>query len=356
MIHKKSISINDVAQAAGVSVSTVSRVLNNKPDVAVATRNTINEVIANLGYEPYVFTSERSRRKTRTIAVHYPLERYGGLSSASASEAAATHSFNFFGGMGKATREMGYTLNIITTSIARDELLNLYNEQQIDGLIIMETAQYDWRVNLLREQGLPFVMIGQCANNSGLDLVDIDHVEHTRQALEHLIELGHRHIALLGYPQDTLDQGFTPAVQVREHFAALCHQYGLSVRYRPSGYMPRVSQEAAQSLLEEYSETTAIITAFAAAIPGALRALLAMGRTVPKDCSVTALLSTRRESESMIPTLTALDFPMYEMGYRAVNMLLARLADESVTPMQVFMEPQLIVRESTGKVPGKIGD
>ena len=356
MIHKKNISISDVAEAAGVSVSTVSRVLNNKPDVALATRNYINQVIANLGYEPNVFTAERARRKTLTIAVHYPLERYGGLSSASASEAANTHSLNFFGGMGKATHETGCTLNIITTSIASDELLNLYYEQQIDGLIIMETAQYDWRVNLLREHGLPFVMIGQCASNSGLDLIDIDHAEYTSRAFEHLVELGHQHIALLGYPQDAFDQGFTPAVQVRKTFVALCQRYGLPVKYRASGYTPRVSQEAVQTLMAEFPEITAIITASAVAAPSALRVMLGIGRLVPEDCSIIAILSTPRESELMIPALTALDFPMYEMGYRAVNMLLARLRDESLEPVQAFMKPHLIMRESTGRLPINIGN
>ena len=353
--HKKNISISDVAEAAGVSVSTVSRVLNNKPDVALATRNYINQVIANLGYEPNVFTAERARRRTLTIAVHYPLERYGGLSSASATEAANAHSLNFFGGMGKATHETGCRLNIITTSISSDELLNLYDEQQIDGLIVMETVQYDWRVNLLRERGLPFVMIGQCANNNGLDFIDVDHVEYTRLAYEHLVEQGHQHIGLLGYPRDALDQGFTPAVQVHNTFVDLCQRHGSPVKYRASGYTPRVSQEAAQTLIAEFPEITAIITASAAAVPGVLRALLGLGRSVPEDCSIITILSTRRESELMIPTLTALDFPMHEMGYRAVNMLLARLRDESLDPVQVFMQPHLIMRESTGRLPINIG-
>ncbi len=349
MRTKQSVAIQDVANAAGVSVSTVSRVLNNRPDVAQSTRQRVLSQIKDMGYEPYVRATNGAHQRQLTLAIHYPMERYG-ISTAVTREFVSAHSSHFFGGTGLAARDAGYTLNIITTSITGDELLNLYQTNQISGLILAEIAQHDWRVNLLREHHLPFVMIGQSANNAGLHLVDIDHVKHIRSAFEYLHGLGHKAIAYLGYPADVYDQGFSPAVISRQSYAAVCQEYELPVRYQPGAFTPRATQQHAQQLLEKWPETTAIIVAYASATSGVIRVLHQVGRRVPDDCSIVATLATERERELMIPALTAYHFPMYEMGYKAANLLINQLANGPATSQQVLMETRLVFRESAGPV------
>ena len=189
--EQSEINIADVAKAAGVSISTVSRVLNNKPDVAKKTRARVQRVINELGYTPYVQTVQQS--KTNTISLHYPLQSQTRLEVTDIE-------LDFILGASSAAGEENFALNLLTRDLSAPELLDLYRTGQLRGMILMETTLEDWRVQLLRGSDCPFVMIGRCADNKDLSYIDLDLEGAVIQAFEHLIALGHRQIGFMGFP------------------------------------------------------------------------------------------------------------------------------------------------------------
>src|SRR5258707_992213 len=123
----QSVTIADVAKAAGVSVPTVSRILNNKAYVAEGTRNRVNEAIRKLEYVPH-FQAQRLRGgASRTLALHYPVDSPRLLSSVVATP--------YIVGAAAAAGEQGYFLNILISPLTPDALLNMYRGNQVDGMI-----------------------------------------------------------------------------------------------------------------------------------------------------------------------------------------------------------------------------
>lgn len=333
-------TIADVARQAGVSVSTVSRVLNDKPDVSERTRKRVRQVIDTLGYTPYVQATRRLSRAL-TISANYPLEHYLHTS-------VPRTDLSFFGGMSGAAGELGYTLNITMRQMTEEALLRPYEEDQIDGMILMEVEQDDWRVDLLREVGCPFVMIGRCADNTGLHYVDIDTDSSVSQLFDHLYGLGHRHIGFLAHPEDVVAEGFTPAVHGLCSYHAAVVKYSLESYVRHATFGPAGAFEATSALLEEADHLTALITMDGVGTPGVFRALQQQDLQIPRDFSVVGCVVGSGLAEMMIPTLTTIDFPSSAIGYQAVELLHQLLNGEAGG--QVLLKPELFVRESTTSV------
>src|SRR5690349_16677897 len=165
-IPKSSVTIGDVAKAAGVSVPTVSRILNNKEYVADETRDRVNEAIRQLEYVPHIQAQRLRGGASRTLALHYPVEAPHLLSGVVETP--------YITGIAAAAGEQGYFLNFLVSQLTPDAILSMYRSNQIDGMILMQVCLDDWRVNLLRENGYPFVMIGRCADLDNLSFIDLD--------------------------------------------------------------------------------------------------------------------------------------------------------------------------------------
>ena len=213
----KTITINDVARAAGVSVSTVSRILNDKPDVSAETRQRVMQVIDDLGYAPHAGAQGLAGGRNRSIAVLYPSDH----------EFTGTE-FDFFLGASRAAGKSDYLFSLIVEVITEQRLLNLFRSNQVSGVVLMEILLHDWRVELLKEHNYPFVMIGHCEKNIGLSYVDFDFSEAVKLACQHLMALGHRSIALLNLGGLTRPDNYGPAARNVIGFQSVCAEYGLS--------------------------------------------------------------------------------------------------------------------------------
>ncbi|MBZ0294240.1 MAG: LacI family transcriptional regulator, partial [Anaerolineae bacterium] len=287
-------TIADVARQAGVSISTVSRVLNDKPDVSEQTRQRIQAVIDTLRYTPYVQATRRLSRSL-TLSANYPLEHYLHASSPLTDS-------HFFGGMGSAAGELGYALNITTRRMTPEALLRPFEDDQIDGMIVMEVDQDDWRVELLREVGCPFVLVGRCADNTDLSFVDIDTDSSVMRLFDHLVNLGHRHIGFLAHPENVIREGFTPAVHGLRSYQRAVAAHGLESYVCHAVFGPVGGFEAASSLLDQADHLTALITMDGVGAPGIFRALQQRGYQIPQDFSVAGCVVGTNLAEMMIPT------------------------------------------------------
>jgi DNA-binding LacI/PurR family transcriptional regulator len=337
--QKLGINIADVAKAAGVSVATVSRVLNDKPDVAEPTRRRVQQVIDDLGYTPYVQVSQRAPVTNRTIALLYPIDR--------PDEELIDHlHLDFMIGAATAAGSENYLYNVMTNPITQDVLLGLYEQYQVEGVILMEIHGQDWRVELLRENDYPFVMIGRCNENDGLSYSELDFESAVVAAYDHLTALGHTEIGFINFPGYLRRRGHGPAVRGWQGFQSSVDKHQLNALYQEANYTIPGLYAATLQLLNQQPNMTAIVTLTDAPVVGVYDALQERGYRLPDEFSVVGL-ATDRIAELMSPSLTAVRFPAYDMGYQAAKMLIKKLAGATIENDQVLLNPQLVVRQST---------
>ena len=330
------ITLADVAKAAGVSTSTVSRIINDKPDVSSATRKHVMKVIGELGYSPHLQAQGLAAGKSRTIAILYPTENmeFSHLE------------IDFLIGVSNAMAEAGYLFNFLTDFLSESQLLNLYRSGQIDGTILMQVHTEDWRVNSLRQHCYPFVMIGHAADNTGISFVDLDFATAVVRCFEHLVNLGHEQIGFINFPVAMIENGYGPAVRLFEGYHRACDLFHLRPAYCEADLSLQDVFQATSKLLDEHPELTAIIGVHNALIASVIRSLQERSLSIPGDFSVVGML-TDKIARLMTPPLTAVNIPTFDMGYQASKMLIDVLRNRASPIQQVLLEPNLIVREST---------
>ena len=334
---KKNANIRDVARAADVSVATVSRILNNKPDVSEKTRQKVLDVINALGYARSEQWKQITSGKTKVVSLHYPYKL-------AASNQLSLH---FITGVTTACEEHNYSLHLATQSLDENSLLNFYRTNRCDGMILMEIRMDDWRVKLLRQHNLPFVIIGRCDNNDGVSFVDFDFESAVTVAVDHLIDLGHQNIGFISVVPDREKNHYGPTIRASEGYEKVCAQYSI----------PRLNSEADSglenvklatlNLLETHPEITALVTVFDTAVAGIYSAIKSLGLSIPDDISVVGL-ADEQGAELTSPSLSALQFPALSMGYDAAKIMINELEKNTETLKQVLVGPKLVIRSSTG--------
>jgi DNA-binding LacI/PurR family transcriptional regulator len=339
----RSVTITDVAKAAGVSVPTVSRILNNKEYVADETRQRVHEAIRKLGYSPHTQARRLRGGASMTLALHHPIESPQHLSSVIET--------SYFTGAAEAASEKEYFINFLISQLTPESLLNMYRSNQIDGVILLQVRMDDWRVNLLRQYEYPFLMIGRCDDLEGLSFIDLNFEDAMLQAFDHLIELGHRNIGFLTYPESWRKTGIGPSVRSLKGYEHALSKYGLRHCYREIG-LNSVEEgfEGTNDLLRENPELTAIITVSHLTAAGSIKALALQGRAVPQDCSVIAIGFGGNFASVVTPSLTTLEWSPYEISYQATTLMTEMLSNEQPPAQQILVPAKLVVRESTKEV------
>jgi DNA-binding LacI/PurR family transcriptional regulator len=208
----------------------------------------------------------------------------------------------------------------------------------------------DARVEALRQLDTPFTLIGRTRDVSGLHYVDIDFATSMRMAMDHLAELGHRHITFVNGSQEQEGlTGFGPSVRSEEAYRGLAEERGIEpvVLYCRSSV--RSGRDAAHELSATAPDTTAVIIGEEAGAAGLVAELKRLGRAVPGDISVLSLLSSSDVAEMCDPPLTTVTTPGTELGRLGVEALLRQL-DGRPSPTAVLRTGVLAAGESTGPV------
>src|ERR1044071_2226298 len=336
---KKNATIRDVARMANVSVATVSRILNNKPDVSEETRQKVVATIDELGYARSLQWKQITSGKTKVITLHYPYKL-------AISNQVSLH---FITGVTKACEQHGYSLHLVTQSLDENSLLDFYRTNQSDGLILMEIRMDDWRVKLLRQQNLPFVMIGRCENNDGVNFVDFDFESAVTVAVDHLVDLGHQNIAFVSVITDSEQNHYGPSVRALEGYEKVCAQYNIPRHYCEAENGFENVKLATLNLMRRHPEVTAIFTIFDTAVAGIFSAIQSLGLSIPDDFSFVGL-GDEQGTELTSPSLAVLHFPASAMGYDAARILINELEKGTKAVKQILVGPKLVIRSSTGFV------
>jgi DNA-binding LacI/PurR family transcriptional regulator len=310
------VTMREVAEAAGVSIATVSFVVNNTKPVMPETRQRIERAMADLGFRPNVVARALASRRTRILALVTPPSRLW----------MATATREFIIGAAGAAKEANHHLVIWPVDNDGNELVALVGQKLVDGVLLMSVQLDDARVEALRKLDTPFTLIGRTRDVTGLDHVDIDIAASMRMAMDHLAELGHRHIAFVnGSREQEGVAGFGPYVRSEEAYRKLAGERGTKpvVLYCRSDVAS--GREAARDLLAMAPNTTAVIIQDEVGAAGLIAELKRLDRPVPDHVSVLSLLGSAEFAEMCDPSLTTVTTPGMELGRLGVEALLRRL-------------------------------
>lgn len=332
------LNIGEVARRSGVSRSTVSYALSGKRTVSEATRRRIQEVIDELGYRPNAAARALKEGRTRTIGLVIP----------PAGGRLTLMQLDFVGAVMEAAARAD--LDVLLSPSGDDHersFERLVSGRRVDGVLLMEIRLQDPRVDRLRQVGLPFVTIGRTGRPDAMDWVDIDSATLISRCVDHLADLGHRHIALINRSADMVASGYGPAYRAHEGFAASTARRGVEGTEFNCGDNAQAGESCVEQILRSHPETTAVATINEAALPGIQRALERTGMAIPSRFSVTGVVA-RHWAEQFHPQLTAADVPAGDMGAAAVRFLIERIADPAAPPRQELFAPPISLRSSTG--------
>ena len=332
----KKMTIVDIAKASGVSTATVSRILNNKPDVADETRQRVLQLMDEQRFTPQLAWQQLRSGKSHFIALHYPQDFNPPEQNIITSAA-------------MSCEDAGYSLNLIVNSLSDNELLSIFRSGQADGIILMEILTHDRRVQLLQEHNLPFVMIGRCADNTGLSYVDIDIEKGVADAIQYLHALGHREIGFITLAPVLQEKEYGYATWALQGYQKACQQFGLPILWRTVNLKNDNTASVVLNLLKDHPGMTAIVVPQEIGVPGILKAVQVKGLHVPEDISIIGLFNDLM-SELITPPLSTISFPAHDMGYQAARILIGHMTGELTGPQQVLLRPELNIRQSTGPV------
>ncbi len=330
-------TIRDVARQAGLSVTTVSRALNNYDDVAEATRRRVRRVAEALDYHPSAVARNLQGSMANAIGLGIPnvLHRSYDMPW-----------LEFIGGMGATCAGRGVDLLVSTADVHDVDgqgFQRLVRERRVDGLIICDIRCHDARIPYLQERRIPFIAFGRTAGDPTYSFIDVDGADGMRQIMDYLIGLGHRRIAYLG-----LDPAFGFS---HYRFAA----YGAALRRARLRDDPALARHglgeadvaaALRSLLALPDPPTAVFAGADFLGLAVLRVARALGLTVPDDLSV-AVFDDSLLVEHADPPLTAVGQSNRRLGEDAAALLLDRVATPDLPLARRLVTPTLVVRCST---------
>ncbi|MBV9115097.1 MAG: LacI family DNA-binding transcriptional regulator [Hyphomicrobiales bacterium] len=335
------LTIREVARAAGVSVGTVSRVLNDNATVQPEIRRTVQKAIADLGYSPNAVAQSMRIRSTHTIGC---VIREINISQLAAFVRAAHDVLD----------EAGFSLLISNSEGRRErefELLSRLARRRTDGVMIGPytpiTGDFE---NFLRDLDTPIVIVDR-DQPDWADAVMADHAHGMRLATGHLLDLGHRRIALL-----TGDAGLYPARERLRGFHEAYASRGLSADpslIHAMSFLPAAGFRFTSAMLGQRDPPTAVISGGIDMLSGVLRAIRARGFAIPGDISVIA--SGHSElAELFSPAIAVITWDQAEVGRIAAGMLLDRVRKLATDkPRHVLLPAEFVIRPSVGPVPSK---
>ena len=332
---------NDVARLAGVSSATVSYVVNDGPrPVAEGTRAKVLWAIEQLGYQPNVMAQNLRRRRTNTLGLVFTtIERH------------LSHPYfaDLLTSIGEECAKQGFDLLLSPCSDRAAEKRiyeRLVGGQRVDGIIFTGVCYNDFRITYLKQQEIPFVMLGRPENDGdGIFYVDVDGAQGTDMATQHLIDLGWRRIACIGLPAklictDDRLAGYRRALERN----GLVYDQTLVVN---SPITEKAGHQAMAGLLALDDPLDAVIACSDELAMGAIDAAQKRGLAVGQDIAVIGFDDIPAAAFSR-PQLTTIQQPMYEIGSRLGAMLIRLIKGEKIENGHSVLAPKLVIRESCG--------
>lgn len=327
------VTIYDVAREAGVSMATVSRVVNNNPNVKPQTRKKVFEAIERLGYRPNAVARGLASKKTTTVGVVIP-----DISNTMFSEVVR--------GIEDIANMYHYNMILCNSDKRKDKEIRVINtllEKQVDGLVFMGGVITDEHIEAFRNS-VPIVLCATTDANHAIPSVDIDHESAAYDAVKVLIDHGHRNIGMISGNLQDPSNGFARY----QGYKRALEESGIEFReshVRISGYRYEAGIETMEYFLGLQDRPTAIFTATDEMAIGAIHAIQDHGLRVPEDIAVMSVDNVRMAS-MVRPQLSTVAQPMYDIGAVSMRLLTKLMKKEPVTDPVVVLQHEIIMRKS----------
>jgi LacI family transcriptional regulator len=328
-VAERKVTIGDVAAEAGVSVATVSKVINGRWGVAEDTSTRVRAVIEDLGYQASLVAQSLRSHKTNVIGVLVAdIEPFSAelLKGVARAIRGSGYELVVFSGCGRADDQVGW----------ERRYLQRMSGTLCDGALLVTPSSVDVTY------GAPVVAVDHNVASSALPTVDSDNLKGAVSATEHLLELGHRRIGFLAGRRDL------ESARLRERgYRTALRRAGIRIDaslIRVGGYQTDTAEEAARQLLERDDRPTAIFAANDVSALATISVAGALGVTVPDDLSVIGFDNVPEAALSE-PPLTTIEQPIRQMGFDAAQILIRLIAKQQV-PEHTLLPTRLVVRGS----------
>lgn len=331
----KKITIYDVAREAGVSLATVSRVINGSSVVREKTRQKVLKVIEDLDFKPNQIARGLATSKTTTIAIVFPQSLFA-------------HVKDMIGGIGDAGRHLDYNITIYTTDDIGDDdtvgdVLEKVVKARADGVILFNNDQIDHEIELVKKYKIPAVVIGSCVSDNLIGSIYIDAKKIAFDIISNYLEKGKNDIIFIS-PKQNL-------VRTEELLAGIKDAYIQYNQVFQDSHFIRTSShyEKCYPQLLEYFKTHKHDVVFASYDKEGVAVINAAYDnhiSIPDEMEVVSMMDTSYSLMSR-PTLTSIHLPIYDMGALAVRLLTKILNNEEIETKEVCVNTVMMKRDST---------
>ncbi|RDW19413.1 LacI family DNA-binding transcriptional regulator [Oceanobacillus chungangensis] len=325
-------NIQQVAEEAGVSVATVSRVLNKQKNVSAKTKALVEEAIKKLNYEPNMLGRNLRNSETRLLLIIIP-----NISN--------PFYFEIIKGIESTVISQNYHILLCETDSNPDReniYFDLVKNRMADGIISMDPAINEERlVNLSQKYAI--IQCSEYILGSDIPYVTIDNEEAAYHAVKHLIKIGHKSIALINS-----DERFLYARQRKLGYQRALEEHDIAINDNNIFHTKKLGFESGQQIMKKIlylpNRPTAVFAVSDLLAIGALKEVISKGLHVPNDIAIVGF--DKIDFSNMThPTLTTIAQPMYKMGVFAANMLINKIKGEEVE--SVILDHELVIRGST---------
>lgn len=331
------VTIKDVAKRAGVSPSTVSRVIADHPRISPETKERVRSIMAELGYYPNAIARSLVNQTSNSIGV---------IRARLTQEDFANPFFPaVIQGISSVAHKHRLNLVLSTSSTFAqedEECLSLLRQRRVDGVILLASHQQDRLIPRLVEARFPFVLIGRYDGTEEINWVNNDNIADAQRAVEYLIGRGHKEIACLDG-----DPRYVVSLDRLAGYKNALERHGVDADpelVEHSEFSVDGGYQATMRLLER-KRFTAIFAVDDLMAIGAMRALQERGLVVGQDVAVVGFNNTILGAYVQ-PGLTSVHVPIYELGQIAVQMLTAQIYGSGTFPDHQMLQAELVVRDS----------
>jgi DNA-binding LacI/PurR family transcriptional regulator len=334
-------TIYDVAKEAGVSIGTVSYVINKSKKVRHETVERVEQAMRKLNYLPSASAKALALGRSDVISLVYPsgvIDFQMVLNSITLA-------------IGEVLEKTDFRLTLLPLPQDREiqALEASVQSRLLDGALLLNTLMNDARVAYLQNTKIPFVMIGRCQENQGLYFVDADIEAAAHLQVEHLVRLGHRRIAYIGY-QDVTENISSVGFRLQDAFRSALQEFDLPTDdelFIPACQLPDIVNRI-DKLFESPKAPTAVSAAYEAAVMCVMKSTSRLGIRIPQDLAVIGYADSPLYP-LLTPPVTVVFDRLVELGRIATEMLLTLLDGRQPEIPQILLEPRLVQRASTGE-------
>jgi DNA-binding LacI/PurR family transcriptional regulator len=328
-------TMRDVAALVGVSIKTVSNVVNQRPYVSAELRAKVMEAIATLDYRPNRAAQALRTRRARSLAAIVPDIQNAFFTSA-------------IRGIEDAAYQAGYMLFLcdVEDDLEREEqCIDILSADTVAGVVLCtsDETRLDRQINVLRAANIPLVLLDRVRGNLEVDTILAENARGSYEAIQHFLKADHQRIGVIAGPDY-----YAPGRERLEGYLNALRDHGLSVDealIRRTDFTVPAAQTATEELLQLSSPPTAILVCSGLMALGTVQVIRDRGLRMPEDIAL-IIFDDPEWSKVIDPPITTIAQPAYAMGQAAAEMLLQRLQQPEIPPQHIRLTPTFTHRKS----------